>query len=138
MAFNGPVSGEESRRLSAQMASRRLLILEFVQDYIGHRHVSPSYSEIAAGCGTNRTRVKDAIHKLVRDGLLLRRPGPRGLALPSERDAAVRVLSELGYLVFDAKAAVTKSTLLTTPALDYNPAHGETGGQESDSSRSAA
>lgn len=109
--------------LSPTMVSRRLLVLAFVQEYIGRWGTSPSYGEIARGCQTNTTRVKEALRSLVREGQLLRKPGARGLALPDQRDAAVRMLRELGYLVYDERA-VTNPTLLAGPMLDYDPVHG--------------
>lgn len=86
-------------RLRPEMVSLRLHVLDFVRRYLGAWKVSPSYGEIAAALGTNRTRVKDAVKSLVAEGLLLRTPGPRGLAMPSEREAALRVLIALGWTV---------------------------------------
>ena len=105
-----------------EMSSRRNLVLAFVRDYIGTWRVSPSYGEIAAGLGTNRTRIKEAVRSLVADGHLLRTPGPRGLALPGDEAAAIERLKALGWRV-DAEAralaAVTQSTLPAIPLLDY-------------------
>jgi DNA-binding MarR family transcriptional regulator len=105
------------------MASLRLLVLDFVRSYIGRHGVSPSYGEIAAGLGCGRTSVKRAVKSLVAAGLLLQRPGARGIALPAQRDLAVRLLREHGWNVDeDVQIAHvplpgTKSTLLPTPAL---------------------
>lgn len=121
-------------RLAPEMSSFRLLVLAFVRDYIGLMGASPSYGEIAARLGTNATRCKRAVRALVRDGHLVRIPGPRGLRLPSLRDAAVRALREQGWIIDDAaltalpppewldtyrRLPVPKRTLLTTAALDY-------------------
>ena len=120
------------------MASFRLLVLGFVRDYIGLMGASPSYGEIAAELYSNRKRVMKAVRSLERDALLIRAPGPRGLRLPSLRDAALRQLRDAGYFIDeDLKVAVppeswferyagamlpvTKRGLLTTPALDYLP-----------------
>jgi hypothetical protein len=116
------------------MASFRLLVLGFVRDYIALMGGSPSYGEIAYKLGSNRKRVHKAVQSLEREGLLIRAPGARGMRLPSLRDAAIRQLRDLGYIIDeDAKTAlppdgwfetyvpVTKRGLLTTPALDYLP-----------------
>lgn len=99
----------------------RLLVLAFVRDYIGHWGRSPSLGEVAAGLGTNRKRVFKSVRSLVRDGLLLRTPGPRGLALPADRDTALRVLVALGWTVDLDLERVTDRGLLPRPELDYRP-----------------
>lgn len=117
-------------RLAPDMVSFRLLVLAFVRDYIGKRGASPSMGEIANGVlpPTNRTRVKQAVRSLAADGLLLRTPGPRGLRMPTERDAALRVLRELGWRVDwdtevayppDRRQGVTDPPLLPPAELDY-------------------
>ena len=93
-------------RLRPEMVSLRLHVLGFVRRYIGRFKYSPSQGEIAAACSTNRTRVKDALKSLAEEGLLLRSPGPRGLKMPSERDAALRVLKALGWSVDEAERHV--------------------------------
>jgi len=125
---------ELPNRLAPTMASFRLLVLSFVRDYIAVTGAGPSYGEIAAKFATNRMRVKRTIASLEREGLVIRNPGRRGLALPSLRDAAVRYLRQQGFIVnedartmmppeswFGTYVPVTKRTLLTTPALDYQP-----------------
>lgn len=99
------------------MASFRALVLAFVRDYLTEWGQSPSYGEIAAATGSNRTRVKRAVVSLERAGLLLRTPGTRGLALPDEIERARLTLERAGLL--PAAAAVTNPTLLPPPALDY-------------------
>lgn len=117
-------------QLRPEMSSRRLRVLDFVTSYITRWRASPSIGEIAAGCGIGRTQAKAHVRALARAGHLLRRPGPRGLALPAERDAAVRQLRLLGWRVsedlLDA-APRPDSTLLPGPPLDYVPAHDESG-----------
>ncbi|WP_338445934.1 hypothetical protein V5F89_12365 [Pelagerythrobacter marensis] len=81
------------------MASFRLLVLAFVREYIETYSVSPSQGEIVNALDTTRTRVRDALRSLAKDGLLLRSPGPRGLKLPSTRDEALRQLRELGWTI---------------------------------------
>lgn len=117
-------------RLAPDMASLRLLVLAFVRDYFGKWDASPSYGEIAAAMTppSNRTRIRKAVKSLVADGLLLRSPGPRGLKLPDSREAALRVLRELGWRIdeditaafpADRREGVTNPPLLPPPELDY-------------------
>lgn len=114
-------------RQRPEMVSQRLLVLKFVRDYIGQWGYSPSYGEIAAALDTNRTRIKRAIRSLERDQLLLRTPGPRGLALPNDEQAALRQLRSLGWQIDEKGQFVsvgpdgTKRTLLPPPELDYRP-----------------
>ena len=108
----------DSQRLSPEMASFRALVLAFVRDYLTQWGQSPSYGEIAAGTGSNRTRVKRAVVSLERAGLLLRSPGTRGLALPDEIERARLTLERAGLLPA-AAAPVTNPTLLPPAALDY-------------------
>lgn len=100
------------------MASFRALVLGFVRDYLTEWGQSPSYGEIAAGLGSNRTRVKRAVVSLEKAGLLLRTPGTRGLALPDEIERARLTLARAG-LLHSAASPVTNPTLLPPPALDY-------------------
>lgn len=129
-----PDASTRTAHLVPDMASFRLLVLGFVRDYIGLMGASPSYGEVAAKLGSNRKRVMKAVQSLEREGLLIRTPGARGLRLPSLRDAAIRQLRDLGYIIdedaklalppdswFEAYVPVTKRGLLTTPALDYLP-----------------
>lgn len=113
-----PLSAGDDRadgplRLAPEMASFRALVLDFVTSYIQRWQQSPSYGEIAAGLDSNRTRVKRAVVSLEREGLLLRRKGTRGLALPDEIARARQLLERAGVL------SVTNPTLPGTPALDY-------------------
>lgn len=112
-------------RLRPEMASLRLIVLDFVQAYLARWRHSPSYGEIAAGVDISRKRAFKAVRSLERDGLILRRPGPRGLAMPDQRDTAVRMLTALGWVV--APAGETDSGLLPPPALDYPSIPGAAG-----------
>lgn len=104
-------------RLRPEMASFRVLVLRFVRDYIGRNQLSPSQGEIGHALGSSRSRVRDALRSLERDGLILRTPGERGLRLPEQREAAMRTLSALGYRIVDDAGQV--STLRDRPELDY-------------------
>jgi len=120
-------------RLAPEMASFRLLVLAFVRDYIQTYSVSPSQNEIANALGTTRTRVRDALRSLVKDGLLLKVAGERGLKLPSMRDEAVRQLRELGWTVDPRASSIAPpgqvSTLHGPPDLDY-PDRGAASGDQ--------
>lgn len=115
----------DPRKLTPEMASFRALVLAFVRSYLTEWGQSPSYGEIAAATGSNRTRVKRAVVSLERAGLLLRTPGTRGLALPDEIERARLTLERAGLLPSSSaavgltKATVTNPTLLPPPALDY-------------------
>lgn len=127
-ASTGEMDDPAGARLRPEMASRRLLILDFVRRYITRWGFSPSQGEIAAHAGTNTKRVKDALRSLERDGLLKRTPGTRGLALPETEAEALRMLGRLGWII-DADGGlalapgktVLKTTLQVAPVLDYIP-----------------
>lgn len=57
-------------RLTATASSRRLLILGFVRSYFRQHGASPSFAEIAAGCGVSKQRVGRYIAALERQGVL--------------------------------------------------------------------
>lgn len=142
-----PVQGDDRRaagdpaRLSPEMASFRALVLGFVRSYLAEWDQSPSYGEIANGLRSNRTRVKRAVISLEKAGLLLRRPGPRGLALPDEIERARQLLERAGMLTPLASSSeavgqqgspVTNPTLLPPPALDYPSGGNGSEGQRRD------
>lgn len=108
-------SRRDRRRLTPAMASFRLLVLDFVRDYIERQGASPSYGEIAAGLDSNREYVRNAVRSLVRDKLLLQGNSPRSLAMPSQRDAAIRALEGLGFRIDEDARTITKP--LTDPPL---------------------
>lgn len=135
----------QSLRLSPEMVSFRALVLAFVASYINSWGQSPSYGEIAAATGSNRTRVKRAVVSLERAGLLLRSPGTRGLALPDEIERARLTLERAGFVplssaaVGQTKAAVTNPTLLPPPVLDYPSGRRRSGrGKQQDGSSDSA
>jgi hypothetical protein len=117
------------RRLSPAMASQRLLVLDFVRGYISRWGGSPSYGEIAAELKIERVTAWRAVRSLVDDGLLARRPGPRGLSLPDAEADALRQLRALGWVVNPEDLHVTKARLLPPAALDY-PGPGQEGGTD--------
>lgn len=125
---------EAARRLSPAMASFRALVLGFVRGYLTEWGQSPSYGEIAAGLGSNRTRVKRAVVSLEKAGLLLRTPGTRGLALPDEIERARLTLERAGMLPAPPGPSVTNRTLLPPPALDY-PARDDQPGEPHENGR---
>jgi hypothetical protein len=111
-------------QLTPEMASFRLLVLNFVRDYFAQHGGSPSYGEVAAGLHSNHKRVRKAIQRLARDGALIKVPGPRGLALPDRRAEAIRLLREQGFVVDEdilaVEGGVRDWTLLPPPELDYS------------------
>lgn len=106
-------------RLTAEMASQRLLVLDFVRAYIGRWCQSPSQGEIANALEIDRTKVWRAIRSLERDGFLLRTPGPRGLALPGAEDEALRQLRAHGWIINPGERHVAKANMLPPAELDY-------------------
>lgn len=131
---DGSVEQQPPARLTAERASFRLLVLGFVRQYWKEMDESPSYGEIAAGLQSNRTRVRHAVRSLVTDKKLIRRPGTRGLMLPSAQDKAIRHLEELGFEVDTREKrirrrerAVTNPPLLPPAALTYPTRHGTQG-----------
>lgn len=128
----------DRHRLAPEMASRRLLVLAFVRDYIARWGASPSHGEIAAGLGISRTRSRQLVKALVKSGQLLSRPGPRGLSMPGLRDEAVRQLRELGWTVDDdvgeMRAPCANSTLPASPLLDYVPSGSDGGSGDGEES----
>lgn len=107
------------------MTSRRLLVLAFVRDYIGRWGSSPSYGEIANGLDISPTRARQLVKALVSAGQVLRKPGARGLSLPTLRDEAIRQLRELGFVIdedfLEVRSPCAHSTLPAKPMLDYHP-----------------
>lgn len=119
------VAIDASLRLRPEMTSRRLLVLAFVRNYIDRWGESPSYGEIANGLNISATRARQLVKALVKSGQVLRKPGPRGLSLPTQIEDAIRQLRELGWQVDEphglALPPCADSSLLAPPMLDYHP-----------------
>jgi DNA-binding IclR family transcriptional regulator len=112
---------DETLRLQPAMVSRKLLVLSFVRSYIGRWGGSPSISEIAEGTGSPRGGVKSALRVLAGEGLIVRRPGARGIALPDRLADAVRELRDAGYIVDNDLVRGPDQTLPLHVELDYDP-----------------
>ncbi len=128
-------------QLHPEMTSFRLQLLAFIRGYIGEWQRSPSYGEMAAALDVSRDRIKKSVKSLARDGLLLRTPGPRGLALPEQREEALKLLAELGWQVNPVEMTVGQAASLyplgDRPPLDYVSGHGqEQGGAEAQGDKS--
>ena len=121
-------------RLSATMASQRLLVLDFVRDYIARWGGSPSLGEIGNALQIDRKKVQRAIRSLAADGMVRRTPGPRGLSMPDSEAEAIRQLQALGWVVDADCAFATKAGLLPHAALDYPhpPREGQVHDQSAD------
>ena len=119
-AMGGSPDGKGQARLRPEMASFRLLVLDFVERYIAGHHASPSQYEIARALDVSRHRVRQAILRLEREERLIRTPGERGLPLPSERQEMIRRLREMGVEVYDdASADRPIRSLPGEPELTY-------------------
>lgn len=112
----------EVPRLRPDMASFRLLVLDFVRGYLAQWGQGPSYSEIANHLQADRYRVRWAIKRLVKQGRLVQQPGARGLSLPDACGAAARVLVEHGWAIDPARQTATNAPLPGVAMLDYLPA----------------
>ncbi len=115
---------EGPSRLRPDMASFRLLVLDFVAAYLAKWGQGPSYSEIANHLAADRYRVRWAVKRLVKQGRLVQQPGPRGLAMPDACSAAARVLAEHGWAVDAPTKTATNAPLPRVVVLDYHPPHG--------------
>jgi hypothetical protein len=113
--------GGDRRRLKPTMVSLRLLVLDFIHDYIAQWRYGPSLSEIAAAVHIDRSQARKAVLSLAASGLVLKAPGTRGIALPDQRDEAIRLLKALGWNVDDAGRLATNRPLMEGPAIDYIP-----------------
>jgi hypothetical protein len=107
------------RRLRPTMVAVRLLVLDFIHDYIAQWRMSPSLGEIAAATSIDRKHAHKAVLSLSASGLVLKGPGARGIALPEQRDEAIRLLKSLGWNVDDAGRLATNRPLMEGPAIDY-------------------
>ena len=126
----------DTPRLSPTMVSRKLLILDFIRRYIAQWRQGPSLGEIAADQGISRQNAQKHVKTLAREGVILRRPGPRGIALPETGQEAKAQLRAAGEQVDeDALRAVPASALEVTdwqlrliPELSHIPAVGSGAG----------
>jgi len=122
MSIGGSITGGASvRRLKPAMVALRLLVLDFIHDYIHQWRISPSLGEIAAALSIDRKQAHKAVLSLASTGLVLKGPGARGLALPDQRDEAVRLLRSLGWSIDDAGRLATNRPLMEGPVIDYIP-----------------
>ena len=103
--------------LSPTMVSRKLLALGFIKEYIGEHEVGPSYGEIAAGIGigNNREGVRKLVLRLAEQGLIIKRPGHRGISLPGTRDEALRRLQDDGWTVCEISQRLTPPDVTNPP-----------------------
>lgn len=109
---------DNRKRLSPEMACFRGLVLAFVREYIKKYSISPSQGEIVNAIeGATKRKVRRALVSLDKEGLLIKKPGERGLVLPEARDAALRLLQEEGYQVHEPGGP--EKPLLPPPALTY-------------------
>lgn len=108
-------------RLQPDMASFRLLVLDFVRGYLTKWGQGPSYGEIANHLAADRYRVRWAVKRLVRQGRLVQHPGPRGLAMPDACSAAAQVLAEHGWAIDPDGKTATNAPLPGVAVLDYCP-----------------
>ena len=90
---------DNSGKLRPEMASFRLLVLAFVTEYITRYKVSPSQGEIRHALDTDRSRVRNALRSLEKDGLI-RRTSDR-----NDRRSVIVELTEKGVALADAAMA---------------------------------
>ena len=70
-----------------QRSPRYWLVYEAIVDHIGNHYVSPTYKQLKKACGiSSLNSVHYWLTKLEEDGLIIRRPGPRGIDLPDESE----------------------------------------------------
>ena len=72
MAHHGKIEALVPDRLSSKMVSFRLLVLASVRDYIQLMGQSPSIGELSNRLGASRTRIRESLKSLARDGLACR------------------------------------------------------------------
>jgi len=109
------------RRLMPSMVALRLLVLDFIHDYITRWRCAPSLGEIAAELSIERNHARKAVLSLAASGLVIRSTGHRGIALPDQRAMAIRTLKALGWQVDDAAQSATNRALMEGPPIDYCP-----------------
>lgn len=89
---------EREFRLTPAMASRKLQVVSFVQQYIARWGSWPSYGEIAGAMGIHRDTARDAVRRAVRDKLLDREPGSRKPRVAPARLTATEAVGILDQL----------------------------------------
>ena len=113
--------GRDGRRVTPSMVALRLLVLDFVHEYIARWRCAPSLGEIAAELAIERNHARKAIMSLAASGLVIRSNGHRGIVLPDQRAMAIRTLRSLGWQVDDASQNATNRALMEGPPIDYCP-----------------
>ncbi|WP_156349172.1 MULTISPECIES: hypothetical protein [unclassified Sphingomonas] len=110
-------------RLSAEMVSRRQLALRFIKSYWSTNNCSPSYGEIAAGIGADHGRAREAVKSLVKAGIVNQQRGvPRSITLPTEEEAVLAALRQVGWRINAEIRELIPPTLSPLPipaALDH-------------------
>lgn len=111
-------------RLTPEMSSRKLQVLDFIKRYYAAWGSSPSYGEIAAGLTISRTRAKAIVNRLASEGQINREPGGRrGITLPvpahplTEADALLLLRREGWTVDADAQRLDLSASPCTNPTL---------------------
>lgn len=87
-------------RLTPVMTNRKLQVLDFIEAFWALHRKGPSLNEIANACGTNKTRAREAVMKLEREGRIHRMAGvERGIRPVGAIEEAIRLLREGGFVV---------------------------------------
>lgn len=119
-------------RLSPKMGSRKTQALRAIKEYFREWGRSPSLGEIGGALGISRQHVDKLLDALAREGLIIRKAGPRGIVLPEPAEMMARedLLQQLrlqGYVVNgdivrpDRHGMLTHSGLPMLPELDDIP-----------------
>jgi hypothetical protein len=70
---------------TVQRSPRYWRVYETIVEHIEKYHVAPTWRQIRNSCGIpTNSRVAYWVDRLEEDGLIIRRPGPRGIDLPDE------------------------------------------------------
>lgn len=97
----------EVTRLSPEMGSRKLQVLEFVRGFYLMRGTGPSISEVARAVDCARSRAQKLVTKLVHEGHLHRIDGmTRGVRPATALEDALRELRAAGYIVNEDVLAI--------------------------------
>jgi hypothetical protein len=125
----------EGYRLLPGGASRKMLVVSFVQQYWRRWGVGPSYGKIADAMEIEKSTIRDAIKRAERDGFLQRPGVPHGgvqlgpkLARPAEARPspveAAELIAQLraaGFVVVGAPNAPTICPLPLMPPFEHLP-----------------